>query len=124
MKTHTGRAIEYLEAIGWTAGIVERKLARTVSKDLFGFADIMAVNSKDSAGTLAVQVTDHTDVSKRLKKLLNEPRAVECLKCGWRIEVWGIRDEPDRNGKYLKARTLKLEDGEVRVIDGSLVLDV
>ena len=124
MKTHTGRAIEYLEAIGWTAGIVERRLSKKVQKDLFGFADIVAINSSDWSGTLAVQVTDHTSVSKRLKKTLNEPRAIECLKCGWRIEVWGIRDKPDSKGKYLKSRTLKLEDGEVRVIEGSLVLDV
>lgn len=123
LKTQTNRAIDILEACGWTAGIVERKVTRVVAKDLFGFADIVAVNPAVDAGILFLQVTDHTNVSKRVKKILQETRAISCLQCGARVEAWGIKDTPDRNGSILLARSFVFEDQQLRVVDGSLIME-
>lgn len=119
-RTPTTKAIGVLEMDGWLAGIVERK-AGVISFDLFGFADVVAINPDGDGTTLALQVTSAGDVYRRVEKLLANENVPKCLACGWRVEVWGIRHEPTRDGRMLKARTFKLEDDEVTVIDGSLV---
>lgn len=62
-------------------------------------------------------------MSSRVKKILAEPRAAMALRCGWRVEVWGMRKAPV-NGSGILARTLVLEeDGSIRVEEGSLALE-
>lgn len=124
-KTHTNRAIDMLEAIGWTVDVVERHIPYTnITNDLFGFADVLAVNPDNNRPTLAVQVTDHTNVSHRVTKLIEEPRVKTCLLSRWRVEVWGIRDKPDKNGSWLKARNLRLILGEITAFEGSSIINV
>lgn len=123
LKTHTNRAVDILTACGWQAGIVERKVSRIVSIDLFGFVDIVAVKPSDDVSTLGLQVTSAKNVAARVKKILQEPQAVICLQAGWRIEVWGIKDQPDKHGSILLARTFVYEDQNLRVVPGSLVVD-
>lgn len=124
MKSTGARALEILEACGWTAGVVERTYRGGRQRfDLFGFADIVAVNPADLGGILFLQVTAAGDIARRVKKLLQEPRVITCLRSGGRVEVWGMRREPDRNGSMLLARALVWEDMNLRVVEGSLIVD-
>lgn len=123
MATHTNRALDILTQCGWLAGIVERKVSRIVTHDLFGFIDVIAVKPSDDCGILGLQVTDRTHVSHRVKKLLQEPNLQTCLESGMRVEVWGVRDDPDKHGSMLLARTFVFEDKNLRVIEGSLIVD-
>lgn len=122
-KSPSVKALALLRSYGWTPHVVEHWDGFAgVRKDLLGFCDILAFNARVGAPTLAVQVTAD-DVASRVKKLLAEPRVATCLRCGWRIEVWGMRKTPV-NGCGVKARTLLLdEDGSVRVEQGSLALE-
>ncbi|MGB0888912.1 MAG: hypothetical protein ACPGWS_01390 [Solirubrobacterales bacterium] len=122
LRTHKTRAIEMLEHRGWLAGDVEMRINRQLTRDLFGFADLVAVHEQLPAGTLALQVTDATNVATRVRKCLAEPNVVRVLRCGWRVEVWGVRDKITKAGSLLKARTLLLEEDRetVRVEEGSL----
>lgn len=123
MATHTNQAIDILTQCGWQAGVVERKVSRLVSMDLFGFIDVMAVKPSDDVGTLGLQVTEASNIAARVKKILQEPRALVCLQAGWRIEAWGIRNAPDKSGSILLARTFVYEDKSLRVIEGSMIVD-
>lgn len=123
LKTQTNRAIDILEACGWTAGIVERKVSRIVAMDLFGFADIVAVNPGVESGILFLQVTDDGNLSTRVKKIMQEPRAITCLQTGARVEAWGIRDKPDLQGSILLARSFVWDDQQLRVVKGSLIVE-
>lgn len=124
MKSTTQRAMDVLDKCGWTAGVVERTVrGRHRTFDLFGFADIVAVNPEDLGGILFLQVTSAHNVADRVKKLLQEPRVLTCLRSGGRVEVWGMRPEPDQHGSILKARSFVYEDKNLRVVDGSLIVD-
>lgn len=125
MATQTNRALEILAQCGWLAGIVERKVSRIVTHDLFGFIDIIAVKPSDDCGILGLQVTSANggNCAARVKKLLQEPNLRTCLESGMRVEVWALRDEPDQSGSMLRARTFIYEDKNLRVIEGSLIVD-
>jgi hypothetical protein len=127
-KSPTEKALRLLEAYRWEPEIVERwdSFAK-VRKDLMGFADLLAFNPRVGCSTLALQVTSEDNVAARVKKLMSDekvaPKVLRSLRCGWRVEVWGMRTSPV-NGSGIKARTLLLnEDGTVRVVDGSLALE-
>jgi hypothetical protein len=125
-KSPTEKALHLLRAHGWHAEVVEHwNSFAKVRQDLMGFADILAFNPRVGCPTLALQVTaaDGGGVAERVTKILAEPRALLALRCGWRIEVWGMRKAPV-NGSGIKARTLLWEeDGTVRVEEGSLALE-
>lgn len=122
-KSDMARAMEMLENEGWTPGEVERRITPTLKRDLYGFADLIAIKPTDAHKTLAVQVTVESHVSHRLRKTWEEPNAKLCLECGWRVEIWGIRKKVDALGSLIKARSIILSpDGELRVVDASLVM--
>lgn len=58
-----------------------------VRRDLFNFIDVLAV------GVLAVQATSDNggNVSKRCKKIADNPALPHLREAGWLIEVWGWR---------------------------------
>lgn len=124
-KSPTEKALLLLRVHRFTPHVVEHwdSFAK-VRKDLLGFADILAFNPWIGAPTLALQVTSvQGGVSSRVKKILAEPRAAMALRCGWRVEVWGMRKTPV-NGSGILARTLLLnKDGSIRVEEGSLALE-
>lgn len=84
----TQRTRDWLKKRGITSQIVERwnSFAR-IRQDLFGFCDIVALQSR----ILAIQVTSGTNVSARVAKIYDEPRAREWLAAGGLIEVHGWR---------------------------------
>ncbi len=120
--SHKHRAKLKLESLGWTVGDVEKHLRHTfVTQDLFGFADLLAF---DDELTLALQVTSPANVAARVDKCLDEPRLRKWLAQKKRVaEVWGMRDEPARDGSIAVVRCFELDaDGTINACDGSDVL--
>jgi len=78
-----------LEADGWTVAVVEHHIPHTfIKRDLFGFADLLAVSP--ARGIMAVQVTGGRSTSNanaRIAKIRSEPRAGIWLASGGRIAV-------------------------------------
>ena len=93
--TPTTRSLRYLHDEGWTADVVERRVAGNVVHDLFGFADIVAVRG---AETLALQVTSDSggNVAARCRKVAESAHIGAVREAGWRVEVWGWRVKDGR----------------------------
>lgn len=118
-------AVKVLKAYGWRVEDVEHRVPHSfVTKDLMGVFDLLALNAAVPCSTLAVQVTSESNHASRLSKVLASSKARYSLKCGWRVEVWGVRNRPGKDGKGIRFSTLILdEDGSIRVEDGSLALE-
>lgn len=85
----TQRSLAWLRDQGYLCQVVEHWNAHAhVRRDLFGFIDILAV---DSAGTLAVQTTSGAHVAERIAKIRGHENFPALVKAGWRIEVHGWR---------------------------------
>lgn len=70
---------------------VQFRLARNLTRDLFGIFDILAVSDVHKR-TLAIQCTTYTHVDKRVEKMLAAKNVLEdCASSGWEMEVWGWR---------------------------------
>ena len=64
--TPQARSLAWLRDQGFAADTAERKITRTLTRDLFGCIDIVAM--KDS-GVHWIQVTDGSNASKRVHKV-------------------------------------------------------
>jgi hypothetical protein len=90
---------------GCIADVVERRLANTfTTKDLFGFLDVLAMEP-GQPGILGVQTTTVANQATRIKKILDEPRALAWLGCGCRITVHGWALKGARGRRKLWALT-------------------
>lgn len=82
-------SVKALEADGWTVGVVEQRIPHCfITRDLFGFADLVAMSP--TRGIMAVQVTGGTSTSNyhaRIRKLREEPRHALWLASRGRIQV-------------------------------------
>src|SRR5712664_3249403 len=77
------RTKTWLEAQGFTVEKVEHHLRHSVvTQDFMGFADFLCLRVSDRPGVLAVQATDTSNLSKRVAKIMAEPRADLWLACG------------------------------------------
>lgn len=86
----TQRSLAALRNDAWTVQIVERwNPFAKVRQDMFGFIDLVAMSP--SRGILAVQTTSGGNVSARVEKIRQEPRAALWLASGGRIQVHGWR---------------------------------
>jgi hypothetical protein len=127
-KSPTQRALEIARGHGYQAAVTEHWNPHArIRQDLFGFCDILAVAPGE---TLAIQATSANMVSDRVDKLTADPKVAplvwDCLRAGWRIEVWGLRSKADRFGSTLKARSLYLnphDHEEVLVAECSLAIE-
>lgn len=119
------KAVAHLKRYRWAVEDVETRVPHSfVTKDLMGVFDLLALNPAIPCPTLAVQVTSESNHASRLTKVLNSAKARRCLECGWRVEVWGVRDRPGKDGKGIRFSTLILEeDGSIRVEERSLALE-
>lgn len=104
-----------LEAEGWTVEVVEHRVPHraSVTKDLFGFADLLAVKAGE-VGALFVQCTSVDHISHRLQKIKDEPRARTVLLSGNRILLVGwrpIESAPGERARWAeKRRWIQIED--------------
>lgn len=89
MSSPTSRSLELLRKRGWRVDVVERRLGSFVTKDLFGFIDLLAIKDEE---VLAVQTTSSSNVAARVKKIGSvdlEGALADVRKLGWSIHVHG-----------------------------------
>ena len=92
-RSPTASTTHALRASGYMTAVVEHWHHFAKKKiDLFGFADIIAARNTDGVQDIVlVQATSGTNHSARRKKILAEPKALEWIRAGGRVEVWSWR---------------------------------
>ena len=83
-QSPSAAATKYYRDLGWEVDTVERRLVKFVTKDCFGFGDLLIYNVALKQ-TALVQVTDGSHGANRKNKILAEKRAVGWLACGNKI---------------------------------------
>lgn len=82
-------SLEHLRAQGYLAETVEKRLPRCmITKDLFGFIDIIAVRRDE---VLGVQATSSANVAARIAKIASHDNVAAVRESGMRIVVHGWR---------------------------------
>lgn len=85
----TALSIAHLAAHGYTCDIVERRIPGThITKDLFGFIDILAVRRGE---VLGVQTTSSSNMASRIRKIAESEFVGAVRESGMRIVVHGWR---------------------------------
>lgn len=102
-------SIKMLDREGWTCFVVEQRIPHTfITRDVFGFADILACSP--SRGIMLVQVTGHASTSNfhsRVAKTKAEPRHAIWLASGGRIQVHSWQGKGNkRDCKILEIKKL------------------
>jgi hypothetical protein len=89
----TQRSLKHWRGLGYLCDVVERRLPRGfVTKDLYGFIDILAVKDEDIVG---VQTTSSGNLAARVDKITsheNYPIVIRALRIvveGWRKNAAG-----------------------------------
>jgi hypothetical protein len=108
------RTLDYCRARGWQAAVVESRIPHTfITRDLFGFIDIIAVDGR--RGLIGIQATSDVGGNHsgaRMEKIATDCRvaALAWLRAGLRLEVWAFRHS-DRDGHTLLRIGAKLDQG-------------
>lgn len=91
-RSPLARTIDYFVEQGYAVDVVERRVG-PVTKDLFGFIDALAIRRDE---TVALQVTSCSNMSARVKKIVDSDLVGRVREAGWRILVvgWDHRDQP------------------------------
>lgn len=114
----TARSLKLLRERGYLAQVVERwNPGARVRIDLYGFGDILAIKGGE---TLMVQACTVGDQSKRIAKILAEPRARTWLCGGRTIEVQGFAKRGPRGKR--KVWTASTKEITLDDFDGSLLV--
>lgn len=103
------KSIAYLKRRGYIAGVVQTWNAfGYVSRDLFGFADIVAFSR---AEVLLVQVTAGYNGRARIRKILGIERAKTLMLWGYRIIVheWHYKRLNGRRKFYIREMVVNEE---------------
>jgi hypothetical protein len=87
---------------GWSAEVVEKWNPHVRQrKDLFGFADVLAM--KPDERPMLLQVTSGSNTAARIAKIKDEPLAAIALQSGFQIAVHGWRKlKLKRGGKAMR----------------------
>ncbi len=94
MSSPTSRTVKALEEAGWVVGIVERRISRKVTKDLFGIGDILAMMDSH---LLMVQATNQGNHGNHRKKVLASPNLAKwCANRGRTFEIWSWDPKKDK----------------------------
>jgi hypothetical protein len=97
MPSPTSRSLNLLRRERWLTGVVESWIPKlNIRRDLFGFADIIAVHPVERV-FLLVQATSRSNISARLNKAKSLRTLSDWLRAGGRFEVWGWEQS---NGKW------------------------
>jgi hypothetical protein len=96
MLSPTARSLKLLRDSGFVVAVVEKWLPHVNRRrDLFGFADLLAVHRVER-GVLLVQATTKANVAARLTKAKAKPELAVWLRNGGRFEVWGWYQDAGR----------------------------
>lgn len=88
--TPTARTLALLRRSGYIVDVTERWIpGANVRRDLFGFADVLAIAGHREPRFLLVQCTSLANVASRLAKAKSKPALRIWLKAGGAFEVWG-----------------------------------
>ncbi len=88
MASPTARTLKHFRDLGFPlVDIVERRVFRHVTKDLFGCIDVLAVDC--NGAVTAIQATSGSNVSARVKKIMALPAWDIMRLSGWRVVVHG-----------------------------------
>jgi hypothetical protein len=97
----TARSLAHGRQLGMIGGVVERWNSHArVRHDFLGFADILFV-VPGMPGVLAVQACTTGDQSKRVAKILAEPRARVWLEAKNRLQIIGWAKRGSRGQRKL-----------------------
>jgi hypothetical protein len=89
MSSPTERTLKELRKRGYLCAIVEKyNHFAKIRQDLFGFIDILAINTNE---VLGVQCTSGSGYSARVKKVQGHDNLKAVLASGIAVEVWGWR---------------------------------
>jgi hypothetical protein len=91
--TPTVRSLAYLRREGFLAAVVESWIPHAnLRRDLFGFADVLAVHPRDRR-FLLVQATTVDHLAGRLAKARGRPELAAWLRAGGAFELhgWALR---------------------------------
>lgn len=80
----TAAATKFYREKGWEIEVVERRVRSYITRDAFGFGDLLMYHT-GLKQTALVQVTDGSHGAHRKNKILSERRAAEWLACGNKI---------------------------------------
>lgn len=88
----TARSLALLRSRGALCAVVEKWNSHAkVRQDLFGFADILAINPPET-GCTAIQACITRDIGKRTRKLTTAPVVAKVdawIRAGNRVYIWG-----------------------------------
>jgi hypothetical protein len=107
--TPTARSLAYLRNLGYIAAVTERwNPFAHIRQDLYGFCDILSIRPGE---ILAVQTTTDSNVSARLHKIAEEPRAGRWLVAGGKIVVhgWKKTTPPGRRRAVWTLREVRVD---------------
>ncbi len=82
--TPTNAAKKFYREKGWEIEDVERRVTKILTRDAFGFGDLLMYHA-GLKQTALVQVTDGSHGANRKNKILQEKRAAGWLACGNKI---------------------------------------
>lgn len=95
----TQRTLKHMRGLGYLAEVVEKRLPRVfITKDLYGFIDVLAVKGEDIVG---IQTTSSPNMAARVTKITeheNWPlvcKAIRIVVHGWRKNSknrWVLRE--------------------------------
>jgi hypothetical protein len=86
--TPNARSKSLLESDGFLVDIVQQRVTKFLTRDLFGIFDLVAVRE---GMTLAVQATTSDHAANRRRKVLTSPALTAVRAAGWTVEVHGWR---------------------------------
>jgi hypothetical protein len=87
--TSTARTLAMLRKGGYLADIVERWVPHAkIRRDLFGFADIIAIRAGEP-GAMLKQTTTAANLPSRRRKAQSAPAMRTWLASGGKFELWG-----------------------------------
>lgn len=124
--TYSARTITECRRRGWLAGNVERRIPfpkpQGTTIDLFGVIDIIALDLSAPVGqrTIGIQTTSggtSGSHSPHRAKMLAEPRMLDWIAAGNRLELWSWAKQGARG----KAKRWRLRCERFAVVDGALV---
>ncbi len=104
----TTRSLDRLRKRGWTPGIVERRCGRFVTKDLWGFADIIAMKLGEIP--VLIQTTTGSNLAARRTKIYASDLAADALQSGFRVVLHGWRKIKVKRGGKAMVWTLREEE--------------